>query len=760
MSTLDPSKLLCVSIAWDWMFKGVTSEGINREVSSILECARLNQYHKQQSLAIPEAALLFLAKENIAKHVQQIKGQASNSFFQPPVKQRISHNESDCVPDAKTVLRGILPGLTYVAHKHASAAKSSENWKPASGSHERVKINWKPNARENPDLFALDPYGSSDFFCRICMEELSNVYMHCDGCENLLVKDFNICVTCHSEGGYKSTHQMHPFDPKRVSTLNHTGDPKFERSRRCPCKNGRVCIHCEYCTGCSCKCHQRFTLHYRFMRVEKELRLLQQAESVVGSDVLPHSTETKARLFSLVSDILSPNDEFTIGGGTLPTEMTQPPQQELVTSRSYATNGKAADSIIIPSADDSGFKKPNKVATHTWNKETPTIQGEISDPGQKSNNTISIKKNCPIVSDFMKDPDKKIDDNPENINPDSLTIGSCVYALYRNCPYEATIIKRREKGGKLDFQVYYTGDKKTRYHWVALEKITNIISTAAAEESSKQKTSDLSHESTDGDDHQQASITVADKNGKHPVLNTGAEGTPGLNNTSPHLNNILDFAGVTEHCSMVPMETISIIPGSIPAATITRKQSKFADVNWEERCQSLVDNILSTVEPTSAYDMSPSALAFTAPRGEIGFSTEFSTVVLIQPDLVEFIAEAKSIEFFTAKDFANSLPKNSNVKKNTAHHLYRNFADCKEIGGPCLASKPCSIYYSRREIDIMNYFIIRNRDCRCAAKLIPYRPIHNIREMMQKLKDKGDWENENYGDMLVSTVGKILELES
>ena len=45
---------LCFSIAWDWMFKGVTSDGINREVSSILECSRLNREHELASLAIPE----------------------------------------------------------------------------------------------------------------------------------------------------------------------------------------------------------------------------------------------------------------------------------------------------------------------------------------------------------------------------------------------------------------------------------------------------------------------------------------------------------------------------------------------------------------------------------------------------------------------------------------------------------------------------------------------------------------------------------
>ena len=283
LPTLDHSKLLCVSIAWDWMFKGVTSEGINREVSSILECARLNQRHKLQSLAIPEVALLFLAESFTAEHDQQTTGDSS-------------------FPDTKTVLRGILPGLSYVVHRHASAVLSSRRKR-------KVAINSRPNAEEDPSQYGIDPYGNGDFLCRICMEELSNVYMHCDGCENLLKKDFNICVACHSEGGYKISRQMHPFDSKRVSTLNHTGNMKLNRSNtRCPCKNGIVCIHCEFCTGCSCKCHQNFTLHYRFKCIKSEICLLEKATSVVGSDVLSHSKETTNRLKALAPDA-TPKDE-------------------------------------------------------------------------------------------------------------------------------------------------------------------------------------------------------------------------------------------------------------------------------------------------------------------------------------------------------------------------------------------------------------------------------------------------------------------
>ena len=94
----------CCSIAWDWMFKGVTSEGINREMSSILECSRLLSEYDLQSLAIPETALIFLAQHNIALH----------------------KSCSSQVSTALTILRGILPSLEFVVHRQRSLASYCE----------------------------------------------------------------------------------------------------------------------------------------------------------------------------------------------------------------------------------------------------------------------------------------------------------------------------------------------------------------------------------------------------------------------------------------------------------------------------------------------------------------------------------------------------------------------------------------------------------------------------------------------------------
>jgi hypothetical protein len=289
--------LTCLSVAWDWMFKGVTSNGINREVSSILECARLNQSKKVQSLAIPETSLLFLARDHLGL-----------------LKKKHTANSEELKPDSKTILKGILPSLQYVVYRHRMTREASAMWKEG-GKHVKVSIDSRPNAWQNSDQFSLDPYGSGDFICKFCSDELSNVYMHCDGCERLLNKDFNICTSCHANQLYRDSIQMHPFNPKRKSTLNHTGNMSQQRRSRCPCKNGPQCDTCLYCIGCSCTCHQQFTLNYRFMPVEEECELLKEAEDAVGTDVLLDSLETKVRLFSLLPDDFQvPIDAFANDG--------------------------------------------------------------------------------------------------------------------------------------------------------------------------------------------------------------------------------------------------------------------------------------------------------------------------------------------------------------------------------------------------------------------------------------------------------------
>ncbi|KAL9178436.1 hypothetical protein ACHAXT_003766 [Thalassiosira profunda] len=286
----DKTEDLCFSVAWDWMFKGVTSEGINREVSSVLECAKLNREHKVQSLGIPETALLFLAKESIAKHPVT---STPDPLFSMGSQERPAHASSE--PDAETVLRGILPSLQYVVGKHSAVVERSQKQSEINEDSSQATPS-KPDAWEDPAEAAINPYGVDDFQCKICGEELSNVYMHCDGCETLLKKDFNVCTTCHSEDKHGIFVQMHPLCNKMSSLHNHTGNmAESEKSGCCDV----ACANCKFCAGCSCRCHQEFSLCFRFMDVKDEVKLQRQAESIVGSNEIEHAAETRNRLYSL-----------------------------------------------------------------------------------------------------------------------------------------------------------------------------------------------------------------------------------------------------------------------------------------------------------------------------------------------------------------------------------------------------------------------------------------------------------------------------
>lgn len=58
---------ICMSIAWDWMYRGVTKRGMQDEVNHTLNSASLARSHGRQSLAIPQLSLIETAKCFLAK---------------------------------------------------------------------------------------------------------------------------------------------------------------------------------------------------------------------------------------------------------------------------------------------------------------------------------------------------------------------------------------------------------------------------------------------------------------------------------------------------------------------------------------------------------------------------------------------------------------------------------------------------------------------------------------------------------------------
>lgn len=218
---------MCVSVAWDWMYRGVTPAGINREISTMLECSTLNRRNEVTSLAIPELSLLQMAKSVPARSLNTTR---KISFLDALEKKekKVSIYEST----KEDICKGIFPGLCIVVGQHIRALNVKESRSTEKGV--RLSIAKIPDTQENPQTCPLDPYGDSDFQCKLCRKELSNVYFHCDGCEKLLSKDFNICRGCYLQGKFMMKVQMHPSNPKRHATLNHMGE--------CTTRANAICI--------------------------------------------------------------------------------------------------------------------------------------------------------------------------------------------------------------------------------------------------------------------------------------------------------------------------------------------------------------------------------------------------------------------------------------------------------------------------------------------------------------------------------------
>lgn len=185
-------EILCISVAWDWMFRGVTAKGINREIVSSLECAALNRKYGVLSLAIPELSLIQMARTLAPKPDEKTAPpgayrESMIGFELPAIDE--GQNYKGFMPSPSVICKGIFPALQYVVKQHIYAMNVAESLKSKSFERcKRVSVAKRPNTSENPVCFALDPYGNSDFFCKLCSKELSNVYLHCDGCELLLSK--------------------------------------------------------------------------------------------------------------------------------------------------------------------------------------------------------------------------------------------------------------------------------------------------------------------------------------------------------------------------------------------------------------------------------------------------------------------------------------------------------------------------------------------------------------------------------------------
>jgi len=90
---------------------GMTAEGVNREISTSLECAYLCTKHSEcKPLGIPKTALLKLAKR-LPRKVEQANHEEQQLF------RGVTPSYTKSRPPWKEIAKGILPSLCHVVHQ-------------------------------------------------------------------------------------------------------------------------------------------------------------------------------------------------------------------------------------------------------------------------------------------------------------------------------------------------------------------------------------------------------------------------------------------------------------------------------------------------------------------------------------------------------------------------------------------------------------------------------------------------------------------
>ena len=170
---LGTSEQICISVAWDWMYRGVTSEGINREIVSTLDCAELLRHHRIQSLAIPETAILHMASHFVSEYEHEQEQEKSvplsairgrETSFLPSQGLSSDYDRFGSLlsyrgPSSIDVLRGLLEPLRCIVNKHNKTIEKAKDQERIQQEGDRMKISIadKPDTWQNPSTFALDP---------------------------------------------------------------------------------------------------------------------------------------------------------------------------------------------------------------------------------------------------------------------------------------------------------------------------------------------------------------------------------------------------------------------------------------------------------------------------------------------------------------------------------------------------------------------------------------------------------------------------
>jgi hypothetical protein len=226
---------------------GITADGIARELLSIQNSTN---FCKAQEL--PLLPLATTAKLGVLRLAERLVGSSWLGSYP--------------LWDCQAMSVAILPFLgTMLDEVSAVAINTIDNHAAL------IAVTVQPDTYADTTISpnVTDPFGN-DYTCKICKQELWNMYYQCEGCLNLLQQDFLICYQCYNHVKHLGFHDTSDKLKTIIEVTNKVHFGRMETDERCSaCSKSRSkkpakCNHCKKCYNHQCHCHSQMTLHYRF----------------------------------------------------------------------------------------------------------------------------------------------------------------------------------------------------------------------------------------------------------------------------------------------------------------------------------------------------------------------------------------------------------------------------------------------------------------------------------------------------------------
>jgi hypothetical protein len=213
------TEVVCTSVAWDWMYRGVTAEGIARETTAILESAYLCRPKELQALAS-----LGLCLHEMVRNTLQIYGERTKAMAKILDPDQPPKTEPKEGPTSVDICRGLLPCFEHLVKINNEVLEKTREQSRDNSGREKVFIRPEPDTNQNPKTTDKDddPYDSNHYTCKLCKTELFNMYFQCNGCKELVRKNYNICHLCHEQKLFKRNEDM-TKNKRQFSQYHHKG---------------------------------------------------------------------------------------------------------------------------------------------------------------------------------------------------------------------------------------------------------------------------------------------------------------------------------------------------------------------------------------------------------------------------------------------------------------------------------------------------------------------------------------------------------